>query len=120
MKDPTGAFTQLPVFFEVRSHYLRSQLTPFTSLRVGYSIPLGSSSGGDNAIKIAKGGVMWGVDVGARYAFNRNVSVNVFVGYQGIHLNRVDRWENGELSIGRPLLLQNVRAGVGFNYYIKH
>ena len=63
---------------------------------------------------------MWGVDVGARYAFNRNVSVNVFVGYQGIHLNRVDRWENGELSIGRPLLLQNVRAGVGFNYYIKH
>ena len=35
MKDPTGAFTQLPVFFEVRSHYLRSQLTPFTSLRVG-------------------------------------------------------------------------------------
>ena len=120
MKDPTGAFTQLPVFFEVRSHYLRSQLTPFTSLRVGYSIPLGSSSGGDNAIKIAKGGVMWGVDVGARYAFNRNVSVNVFVGYQGIHLNRVDRWENGELSIGRPLLLQNIRAGVGFNYYIKH
>ena len=61
MKDPTGAFTQLPVFFEVRSHYLRSQLTPFTSLRVGYSIPLGSSSGGDNAIKIAKGGVMWQV-----------------------------------------------------------
>ena len=89
-------------------------------MRVGYSIPLGSSSGGDNAIKIVKGGVMWGVDVGVRYAFNRNVSVNAFLGYQGVHLNRVDRYEDGVLGIGRPLLLHNVRAGVGFNYYIKH
>ena len=55
MKDPTGAFTQLPVFVELRSHYLRSQLTPFSTVYVGYSIPLGSTSGGDNAVKINEG-----------------------------------------------------------------
>ena len=120
LKDPTGAFNQLPVFIELRSHFLRSQLTPFTSVYVGYSIPLGSTSGGDNAIKIAKGGAMWGFDAGVRYAINRNMAVSAFVGYRGIHLNRVDRYKDGELGIGTPLLLQNIKAGVSFNYYIKH
>ncbi len=120
MKDPTGAFTQLPVFVELRSHYLRSQLTPFSTVYVGYSIPLGSTSGGDNAVKIIEGGVIWGVNVGARYAFNRNLSVDAYVGYMGMRLNKVGRWENGKLSIDRPLLLQNIKAGVSINYYIKH
>ena len=35
LKDPSGAFTQLPVFIEVRSHYLRSRISPFTSVFVG-------------------------------------------------------------------------------------
>ena len=120
MKDPTGAFTQLPVFVELRSHYLRSQLTPFSTVYVGYSIPLGSTSGGDNAVKINEGGVIWGVNVGARYAFNRNLSVDAYVGYMGMRLNKVGRWENGKLGIDRPLLLQNIKAGVSINYYIKH
>lgn len=120
LKDPSGAFTQLPVFFELRSHYLRSRLSPFSSVYVGYAIPLGSSSGGDNAVKIATGGAMWGVDAGVRYAINRNMAVSAFVGYRGIHLNRVDRYFNGELGIGTPILLHNLKAGVGFNYYIKH
>ena len=120
MKDPTGAFTQLPVFVELRSHYLRSQLTPFSTVYVGYSIPLGSTSGVDNAVKINEGGVIWGVNVGARYAFNRNLSVDAYVGYMGMRLNKVGRWENGKLSIDRPLLLQNIKAGVSINYYIKH
>ena len=120
LKDPSGAFTQLPVFIEVRSLYLRSRISPFTSVFVGYSFPLGSSSGGDNAIKIDAGGVTWGCEVGARYAINRNMAVNAYVGYQGIHLHRVNRWVDGELGIGRPLLLHNLKAGVAFSYYIKH
>jgi hypothetical protein len=38
----------------------------------------------------------------------------------GMRLNKVGRWENGKLSIDRPLLLQNIKAGVSINYYIKH
>ena len=39
LADPTGAFTQLPVFVELRSHFLRSRLTPYSVLQVGYSLP---------------------------------------------------------------------------------
>ena len=60
------------------------------------------------------------MNVGARYAFNRNLSVDAYVGYMGMRLNKVGRWENGKLSIDRPLLLQNIKAGVSINYYIKH
>ena len=48
------------------------------------------------------------------------MAVNAYVGYQGIHLHRVNRWVDGELGIGRPLLLHNLKAGVAFSYYIKH
>lgn len=120
LKDPTGAFNQLPVFIELRTHYLRSQLTPFSTVYVGYSFPLGSTSGGENAIKINEGGVIWGLNVGARYAFNRNLAVNAYVGYMGMHLDRIDRWENGELTTARPLLLQNIKAGISVSYFFKH
>ncbi|MDY6289389.1 MAG: hypothetical protein SPM02_08050 [Bacteroidales bacterium] len=120
LKDPSGAFNQLPVFIELRTHYLRSQLTPFSTVYVGYSIPLGSTSGGQNAIKISEGGVIWGLNVGARYAFNRNLCVNAYVGYMGMHLDGVSRWENGELTTRRPLLLQNIKAGVSVSYFLKH
>ena len=65
---------------------LRSQLTPFSTVYVGYSFPLGSTSGGENAIKINEGGVIWGLNAGVRYAFNRNLAVNAYVGYMGMHL----------------------------------
>ena len=32
LADPTGGFTQLPLFFELRSHFSRAQLTPYTVL----------------------------------------------------------------------------------------
>lgn len=116
LKDPTGAFNQLPVFVELRSHYLRSQLTPYTSVSVGYSIPLGSSSGGENAIKIKRGGAIWGVNVGARYAITRTFAVSAFVGYQGIFMGSVERKIEGLLANNGPLLLHNLKAGVGFNF----
>ena len=103
LKDPTGAFNQLPVFIELRSHYLRS-------------IPLGSSSGGENAIKIKTGGAIWGVNVGARYAITRTFAVSAFVGYQGIFMGSVERKFEGILANNGPLLLHNLKAGVGFNF----
>lgn len=116
LHDATGAFSQLPVFLEVRSHYLRNRVTPYSSLYVGYSIPLGSSSGGDNAIQITKGGATWGFNVGARYAINRKIGVSAFIGYQGIYMSRVDRKIDGLLANARPQLFHDFKAGVGFNF----
>lgn len=120
LKDASGAFTHLPVFVELRTHYLRSQLTPYSTVYIGYAIPLGATSGGDNAVKINQGGPLWGVNIGARYAFNRNLAVAAYVGYMGERFGHVGRWVDGSLAIDRPLLLQNIKAGVSLNYYIKH
>lgn len=116
LRDASGAFSQMPVFIEVRSHYLRNRVTPFSSAYVGYSIPLGSSSGGEDAIRIAKGGPTWGLSVGARYAFSRKIGINAFIGYQGIYMGSVERKIDGQLANNRPLLLQNFKVGVGFNF----
>ena len=116
LRDNTGAFSQMPVFIEVRSHYLRNRVTPFSTVYVGYSIPMGSSSGGDNAIQIATGGPTWGFSVGARYAFSRKMGVSAYIGYQGIYMGRVERKVDGLLSDARPQLLQNIKVGVGFNF----
>jgi hypothetical protein len=116
MKDPTGAFTQLPVFFEVRSHYLRSQLTPFTSVRVGYSIPLGFYGSGAAYTKIEAGGPTFGLNIGGRYAFNRKMGVSAFVGYQLIALRKVGLYADGQLETTQPVTMHNFKVGVGFNF----
>ena len=108
MKDPTGAFTQLPVFFEVRSHYLRSQLTPFTSVRVGYSIPLGFYGSGAAYTKIEAGGPTFGLNIGGRYAFNRKMGVSAFVGYQLIALRKVGLYADGQLETTQPVTTKKI------------
>ena len=114
--DFSGGYSQLPVFVEVRSHYLRSQLSPFTSVYVGYSIPLGMTGGTDKVVQILKGGPTWGLNVGARYAFSRKFGINAFIGYQGIFLNNVDLLEEGKRAFSQRVLMQNVKVGVGFNF----
>lgn len=119
MKDMKSGYTQLPVFVEVRSHYMRSQVTPFTSLYVGYSIPLGFSGVGSQYVKIESGGPVFGLNVGARYAFNRKMGVSAFVGYQCIALRRVNVYDTEcrqPLQLGDPLTMQNFKVGVGFNF----
>lgn len=122
LHDGSGAFSNLPVFVELRSHYLRNQLTPFTAVQVGYAIPLGSSSGGADAISIQKGGVVWGINAGARYALPpafavfSSLAVSAFVGYQEIYFAGVVRQEDGILATTRPLLLRNIKAGVAINF----
>ena len=90
LADPSGAYTQLPVYVELRSHLSRGQLTPYTALQVGYTMPLGSSSE-PPSIEITEGGLYFGLDLGARYALNRNFAVGGHVGYkllQSIKLKR--------------------------------
>ena len=114
--DMTGGYSQIPVFVEVRSHYLRNQLTPFTSVYVGYSIPLGLTGGTDKVTHILKGGPTWGFNVGARYAISRKYGISAFVGYQGIFLDKVELIEEGRISNALRVLMQNVKVGVGFNF----
>ena len=114
--DLTGGYSQLPIFIELRSHYLRNQLSPFTSVYVGYSIPLGMTGGTDKLVQIRKGGATWGFNVGVRYAFSRKFGVNLFLGYQGIFLDSVDLIDSGMLQESRRVLMQNAKVGIGFNF----
>ena len=116
MHDATGAFSQLPIYVELRSHYLRSRLTPFTTIYVGYSIPLGSSSGGTESIQVKEGGITSGANVGVRFAFTRKFGVHAYVGYQELYMTKVNRKVNGRLAETQPLLLHNLKFGVGVNF----
>jgi len=116
MRDATGAFSQMPIFLELRSHYMPSRLTPFTTLYVGYSLPLGSSSGGSESVQIKAGGVTSGANVGVRYAFTRKFGIHAYVGYQELYMTKVNRKIAGRLAETQPLLLHNLKFGVGLNF----
>lgn len=116
MKDGEGAFTQMPLFIELRSHYLRSRLTPFSVVQVGYSFPVNSSSSGNEAISIKEGGLMFSVAVGGRYAITRLVGVSLNVGYQLLMMNEVERQKVGVPADRSSQLFHNIKVGVGFNF----
>ena len=71
LADPTGAFTQLPLYAELRSHFTRDRLTPYAVLQVGYSLPVGASSE-PPVTKIDEGGLYLGIEFGGRYAVTRS------------------------------------------------
>ena len=45
LSDAEGVFSQMPIYAELRSHYLRNQVTPYTSLTAGYTLPMGRQNG---------------------------------------------------------------------------
>lgn len=116
LKDSKGAFSQMPLFVELRSHYLRNQITPFSAVQVGYSFPINSSSSGSEAISIKQGGLMFAVELGARYAITRLMGVNLHVGYQLLMMNEVERQHVGMPADRSSQLLHNIKVGVGFNF----
>ncbi len=91
LNDQTGSFSQIPVFLDYRCHFLRNRVTPYIAGQLGWSIPLHTVNSGNNWIKINKGGVAFGTEVGARIAINPRFGINVYVGYQLIHLREVER-----------------------------
>ena len=110
--DPTGAFTQLPLFVELRSHFMRSRLTPYTVLQVGYSIPVGASSE-PPVTKIEEGGIYLGVEVGGRYAINRTVALGLHVGYRLLQSNSVLRHDLANQPVpSNPVTLHMIGGGV--------
>ena len=114
LADPTGAFTQLPVFIELRSHFLRSRLTPYTVLQVGYSLPLGTSSEPPSS-KIEEGGLYLGLEVGGRYAINRSVAVALHAGYKMLQSNKVQRTDAYNVPmLTEAVTLSMINFGVSF------
>lgn len=112
--DPTGAYTQLPLFVELRSHFSRNQLTPYTVLQAGYSLPLGTSSeAAPVSTEIEEGGLYFGLEGGARYAFSRHTALAVHAGYRLLHSNHVHRRDaTGRSLLDQPVTLHLITAGV--------
>lgn len=119
LADPTGAYSHLPVFVELRSHYLRSRFTPFTSVMLGYAIPLGTTGEGyydGETLKITEGGVHFGARAGARFAINRTFGFNFFVGYRMSFMNEIEHSFLGLRAELRPAQLHIVEFGAGLNF----
>lgn len=115
--DPTGAYTQMPLFVELRSHYLRSRLAPYTVLQAGYSLPLGlSSQPNPVSNKIEEGGLYVGIEVGGRYAINRSTAVAVHASYRLLQSNSVVRSMEGVSMLAEPVVLHVVGGGVSFYF----
>lgn len=118
LSDPNGAFTQLPVFLELRSHFMRSQLTPYVVLQAGYSLPVGASSK-PPVTKIDEGGLYLGVEVGGRYAFNRTVALGLHASYRFLQSNAVIRHD----AANKPMLTETVvlhMLGAGLSVYLSN
>lgn len=124
LTDAEGVFSQMPMFLEWRCHMLRSQVTPFTSLTAGYTLPMGRMNGNKEMKReVIRGGVVVGLSIGARYAFNRNLAVNAYIGYQ-LQSLRIHRYANSNLEVTDPnysrieeSIIQNfIKFGFGVNF----
>ena len=92
LADPTGAFSQLPLFVELRSHFTRDRLTPYAVLQAGYSLPVGASSE-PPITKIDEGGLYLGIEAGARFAINRSFALGMHASYRLLQSNQVIRYD---------------------------
>lgn len=116
--DPTGAYTQLPLFVELRSHFLRNRLTPYAALQAGYTLPLGSASEAlPVSSTIEEGGLYLGLEAGGRYAITRHFAVAGHVGYRFLQMNKVHRRDaEGVSLLAGPVVLHTLTAGVTFYF----
>ncbi len=112
--DPNGAYTQLPVFVELRSHVMRARLTPYFVLQGGYALPVGASS---TTVKITKGGLYFGAEFGARYAIDRFFAIGIHAGYKLLNSNEVTRYEeDGTFKKADQTALHVINAGLSFYF----
>ena len=116
LNDAEGSFSQIPVFLEFRSHFLRSRITPFSVVQLGYSIPFGSKNSAEEYTRIDEGGITFALSAGARYAISQKLALNLYVGYQMIQLNSVERGFNLVAATKMPELYHNVKFGLGINF----
>ena len=116
LNDFDGAFSQIPIFVEFRSHYTRNRLTPFTVIQLGYTVPFGSQNSTQNYTKIDKGGITMGLSGGIRFAFKPKVGMNLYVGYQMLQSKLVERGDEIAQATKLPELYHCFKAGLGINF----
>lgn len=116
ISDATGAFTQMPLFLELRSHFMRSRLTPYTVLQAGYTLPVGSSSEAPDVIKITKGGLYFGFSLGARYAIERSFAIAAHVDYKLLQSNEVTRNYASGPNLADAIVLHMLSGGVSLYF----
>lgn len=114
--DATGAFSQMPVYVELRSHFMRSRLTPYSVLQVGYSLPVGASSEAPNVIQITKGGLYFGASLGARYAIERSFAVGLHVDYKLLQSNEVTRKYTNGPQLSDAVIMHMLSGGVSLYF----
>ena len=122
LKDKTNAYSHMPVYFEFRSHFSPRRTSPYSVLKIGYSIPAGSTrKDATGMVKVNKSGIMFGADLGYRIHINSNFAITAYVGYQ-LQPFQVERRENPteELPGGRynnrdQVLLHMIKFGATLN-----
>ena len=112
LNDATGSFSQIPVFLEFRSHFLRNRVTPFTAVQLGYSIPFGSKNAELDYTRIDEGGITMGFSAGIRFAIKQKFGLNVYAGYQLIQNNSVERGFNSVAATRLPELYQAIKEAM--------
>ncbi len=132
LKDANGSFSQIPIFVEYRCHFMRNRFTPYVAVQTGWTLPLNTSNTGAPAgvmdrrgvhdsidlgheyIRVNKGGVTFGLEVGGRVAFTRKFALNFYVGYQLLNLREVERGYESIPCQRLPELYHTMKAGIGF------
>ncbi|MBO4740232.1 MAG: hypothetical protein J5605_01170 [Bacteroidales bacterium] len=122
LNDKTNAYSHLPIYFEFRSHFSPRRTSPYSVLKVGYSIPAGGTrKDAQGMLRVNKSGIMLGADLGYRMHINENFAGTVFIGYQA-QMFQVERLVNptAELPAGSyinpdQVLLHMIKFGVTLN-----
>lgn len=112
--DPQGAYTQLPVFVEIRSHLTRNRLTPYFVLQSGYALPVGA---GSTTVKITKGGLYFGAEFGGRFAVERDFAIGLHLGYKLLNSTELTRYEaDGTFKRNDSMTLHVLNAGLSLYF----
>lgn len=112
--------SNIPIFIELRNHFMRDRFSPFTTLSLGYAIPMGRESITQKQQDgVTQGGVVVGFSVGVRYLFTRKIGVNLFAGYSGMKetIERQIITTTEEIvPQEKPYFLHQLKFGLGVSF----
>ena len=122
LKDKSNAFSHMPVYLEFRSHLSPRRTSPYTVLKIGYSIPAGSTrKDATGMLKVNKSGIMFGADLGYRIHVNSTFAITAFVGYQAQsfqverRVNPTEELPGGKYNDHDQVLLHMIKFGATLN-----
>lgn len=119
LTEPSGIFTQVPIWVEFRSYYKPNRVTPLTSVMLGYTMPMktqGILPSGDYKAVFREGGINVGCIIGLRIAFTQSFGMDLNVGYQMLFCNELEVSDAQGPAYHDAVLLHNLKAGVGFTF----